>query len=567
MLAKCWLSILLLLCLTACGGGGASSGGTPSAGPGPRDSTLGRLSLQVTLPATPRVLAQASGSIASLAFDVTDTSQQNPLVGQTLVTIDPDLSQQVVTIDNLPPGPIFLILSALNTSGQRVFLDRVGVEVLAGQTSSASFDLTMPSHLSLAFLSLPNASVGRVIDPVQVQLQDQNGLPVAYPPVDVTLTLASSSPSANLGGTVTRTTNGGVATFTDLLLDTAGSGFVYTASSDGIPSSDSSTFPVFSGLASGALVPITTVPTGITPNLSALSPDGRFLYVPNFTSADISVFATNNGNLAEISGSPFASITTGPGSVTISPNGQTAYVAGDMLATFSIASDGSLTPLGSPIATGGLNSLGSALHPFLSVLYTANFGSSDVSSFSLAANGAPTPLAVVPSGGQTVELAFNAAGDRLYTSGGQAFSVAANGALTPVSGPSIPVAPGVNSIALTPNGQFAYISTRSTTILGFSLDANGALQPLPGSPFASQGTFVNGVGISADGQFLYVLNKDGSNSVSVFSIDGAGGLTAISGSPFLSGGPPRQTVADPTGKFVYVPNIDNATVTSFAVVP
>ncbi|MCA9793825.1 MAG: beta-propeller fold lactonase family protein, partial [Candidatus Eremiobacteraeota bacterium] len=110
-------------------------------------------------------------------------------------------------------------------------------------------------------------------------------------------------------------------------------------------------------------------------------------------------------------------------------------------------------------------------------------------------------------------------------------------------------------------------STRDTTILGFAPDSNGVLQPLPGSPFASQGTFVNAVGISADGQFLYALNKDGSNSVSVFSIDSAGGLTAISGSPYLSGGPPRQIVADSAGNYVYVPNVDNATVTSFAVVP
>jgi DNA-binding beta-propeller fold protein YncE len=94
-------------------------------------------------------------------------------------------------------------------------------------------------------------------------------------------------------------------------------------------------------------------------------------------------------------------------------------------------------------------------------------------------------------------------------------------------------------------------------ISGFTIGANGFLTEVAGSPFP------NG-GVSADtspssiaidpwgdpwGQFVFVANSGG-NNVSVYSIDVNGALTPITGSPFPRGG--DSAAVDLTSRFLYV---------------
>src|SRR5579872_846841 len=79
----------------------------------------------------------------------------------------------------------------------------------------------------------------------------------------------------------------------------------------------------------------------------------------------------------------------------------------------------------------------------------------------------------------------------------------------------------------------------SNTVSGFSVNSNGVLTAVPGSPFATGGNGGNGglfaanrIGVAIVGQFLFASNS-GSNSVSVFMIDpNTGALTLVPGSPF-----------------------------------
>lgn len=115
--------------------------------------------------------------------------------------------------------------------------------------------------------------------------------------------------------------------------------------------------------ASGALTPIDAdpstdgpqhFPAGTTPCTIGVDPTGRYLYVGNFTSDDVSAFVIDaaTGALAPVAGSPFAA-QSGVESLSIDLRGRALYTANRIassLSAFSIeGSTGALTPVsGSP---------------------------------------------------------------------------------------------------------------------------------------------------------------------------------------------------------------------------
>jgi 6-phosphogluconolactonase len=75
------------------------------------------------------------------------------------------------------------------------------------------------------------------------------------------------------------------------------------------------------------------------------------------------------------------------------------------------------------------------------------------------------------------------------------------------------------------------------------------------------------VAVDPTGKFAYVANK-GDNTISAYTINATtGALTPIPGSPFAAGDAPFSVAVDPTGKFAYVTNsyfLDN-TVSGFTI--
>jgi len=151
-----------------------------------------------------------------------------------------------------------------------------------------------------------------------------------------------------------------------------------------------------------------------------------------------------------------------------------------------------------------------------------------------------------------------------------AFSIGANGALTPVPGSPFAAGIGPLSVAVDPTGKFAYVLNVETppdfingTVLAYSIGANGALTPVSGSPFAA-GSLPQSVAVDPTGKFAYVANGL-SNNVSAFSIGANGALTPASGSPFAAGPGPDSVAVDPTGKFAYVANGLSNNVSAFSI--
>jgi len=108
---------------------------------------------------------------------------------------------------------------------------------------------------------------------------------------------------------------------------------------------------------SGTLSPIAGSPfiPGRSPSPVAVDSVGKFLFVANSGSSDVSVFSitAGTGALSQVAGSPFP---TGAGmeisGIAVTPNGKTVYVSNfgsSSISALSVAASGTLVPItGSP---------------------------------------------------------------------------------------------------------------------------------------------------------------------------------------------------------------------------
>src|SRR5262249_55500020 len=128
-----------------------------------------------------------------------------------------------------------------------------------------------------------------------------------------------------------------------------------------------------------------------------------------------------------------------------------------------------------------------------------------------------------------------------------AFSVSTRGALSPL--PGSPYSTNGSSLGdglpaadhiLTVGARLYVPNTASRTIAAFAIDpSTGTLSPI-GSPFLlNAGTVDGDISLAAtpDGRFLFA-GSEGPMNVTVFTIGSDGSLTTIGNSPFPAGGPP-----------------------------
>src|SRR5437016_227108 len=116
---------------------------------------------------------------------------------------------------------------------------------LTGATSSA-FNISVGAAAKLAFTVQPsNAAAGAAITPaVQVAVQDAQGNTVTTATTSITLAIGTNPASGTLAGTTTVAAVNGVATFSNLSIDKAGTGYTLTASATGLTGATSSAFNV-----------------------------------------------------------------------------------------------------------------------------------------------------------------------------------------------------------------------------------------------------------------------------------------------------------------------------------
>jgi 6-phosphogluconolactonase len=195
-------------------------------------------------------------------------------------------------------------------------------------------------------------------------------------------------------------------------------------------------------------------------------------------------------------------------------------------------------------------------------VYTANQSTADVSGFAInPSTGALTPLAgsPYPSGPAPVALAIDPAGKYVYVANSagstiSGFSIGPTGDLTPVPGSPFPADFFPRAFAIDPLGKFLYVGIASsfmgdsTEVMAFTIAPSGALNPVPGSFAAGRNPIAPAV--DSSGKFLYVGNNQDS-TVSGFTIDASTGALTPMGPPIPVAGVLFTTV-DVSGKFLYV---------------
>lgn len=235
-----------------------------------------------------------------------------------------------------------------------------------------------------------------------------------------------------------------------------------------------------------------------------------------------------SGQLTRYSANPFP-VSFPVGCINFLPNGAFAYAAaafdggGDLLATFSVNPDGTLTQQ-SAITLPSL----------------------------------PGPVAIDPLG----QYLYVTAQDTTVAGSAYAYGFAVDsstGGLTPIAGTPFLLPQGfTGSFSFHPSGNFIYLSNQSaTSITEYTVDrSSGMLSPVASGVV---NPCINPLSLefSPDGSHAYVnCSEDNNRSIEnaplvSFSVGSGGQLTQIATA--LAGPASGQMAVDPSGKFIYLP--------------
>lgn len=141
-------------------------------------------------------------------------------------------------------------------------------------------------------------------------------------------------------------------------------------------------------------------------------------------------------------------------------------------------------------------------------------------------------------------------------------AAALGGLALPAVGQAAPLGASGTATSRPMVAGYVYVNDNASpanSIAGFARFANGALAPLPGSPFLAGGSGT-GASIGAQGSLqaagngrLLLAADAGSNQISVLRVRRGGSLMPVKGSPFASGGTMPVSIAI-HGRLVYVAN-------------
>jgi 6-phosphogluconolactonase len=323
--------------------------------------------------------------------------------------------------------------------------------------------------------------------------------------------------------------------------------FVYVVNStDGATSAgDVSGFTINS--TNGALTPMAGAPVAADMHPAAIAVDasGDFVYVSNSKSPDVSVYKSDPSAGALALQNQATSTGTYGTAIAVSPSNQYVFVGGyGIPATNTYLFGFSLDQI-----TGSLTADPNSPYP---------------------ASNTPQGLAVDPTSQFLFATASLKHALHAYTIGTPASMLLTEVPSSPVNTDSTPY--GVITSPLgNSNGGFVFVTENGVgRVSVFSYDNKGNLTELKNSPWPT-GMQPEGIAVDPTGVYLYVANY-GDGTVSSFSIDSNGNLTAIAtdnqavstGNLNMVPNPgPMDVKVDPTGRFVYVVNYLDESISLF----
>ena len=187
---------------------------------------------------TPAVQVTARDSVGntvtSFTGDVTVAIGTNPSSGALSGTTTVAAVSGVATFSNL----------SIDLAGDGYTLTATSGALT--QATSDAFNITAGAATQLVFTVQPtNTQTNATITPaVQVTVQDDFGNTVTTYTSDVTVGIGTNPSGGSLGGTLVVAASAGVAAFSDLSIDTAGTGYTLTADSGALPQATSTAFDI-----------------------------------------------------------------------------------------------------------------------------------------------------------------------------------------------------------------------------------------------------------------------------------------------------------------------------------
>ena len=166
---------------------------------------------------------------------------------------------------------------------------------LTGATST-SFDVTAGAAAKLVFTVQPSntAATSNIAPSLVVIVQDANGNTVTSSTAPITLALGTNPSDGTLSGPLIRNAVSGVATFSNLSVDMAGTGYTLTASSSGLTGATSTAFSILETKLVFTVQPGNTAATAnIAPALVVIVQDANGNTVTSSTAAITLAIGTN----------------------------------------------------------------------------------------------------------------------------------------------------------------------------------------------------------------------------------------------------------------------------------
>ena len=247
----------------------------------------------------------------------------------------------------------------------------------AGLTSatSSAFDISAGSATGLMFQIQPtDAAAGAIITPaVRVAVVDGGGNVVTGSTASISLAFGNSPQGAVLGGTTTVNAVAGQATFGDLSVDLAGTGYTLTASSAGLGGVTSSAFDISAG--SAAALAFTVQPTN-TGAGAAIMP-----------AVQVAARDANGNNVAGFAGAVTVALSQNPGNATLSGT-LTANAAGGVATFTNLSLDKVATGYTLSATAAGLTATTSSAFDISAGAVSGTNGLVDAAPSTLVADGA-----------------------------------------------------------------------------------------------------------------------------------------------------------------------------------
>jgi DNA-binding beta-propeller fold protein YncE len=231
-----------------------------------------------------------------------------------------------------------------------------------------------------------------------------------------------------------------------------------------------------------------------------VSPDGRSAYVANFIGGccggTVSQYNVGAGGRLSPKSPPTVFADRDPFAVAVSPDGRSVYVTNFSLeqngsvSQYDVGPGGRLMPKNPPAVGTGEDPGGLAVSPNGENVYVANNGSNTISQFDVGPGGrlVPKSPATIQGNGGPARVAISPSGKNVYVTNlpreslspatVSQFSVDVGGRLMPKNPATVPTGDLALGLAVSPNGQSVYVANNdANTISQYNVGSGGRLVP------------------------------------------------------------------------------------------